>query len=211
MADGFVIPGTDMMRCETVDLAEYRNNTGISTAVDTGAGGFNVWGNSFAAEHLPAGGALVEVDGVPFRFPPVGLGPDNVRCAGQFIEVAAGRYDWVHVLAASERRCEDTVELHFADSSVDAEWLRLSDFWAAPAWFGEAKAFESAVMHYPHHVQPGVSAMMWAQRVPVTRRAVLRGIRLPRNVAVHIFAISLQRAAVAAAVAEPAPEVLRAR
>ncbi|MGH3769717.1 MAG: hypothetical protein ACRDTX_32000, partial [Pseudonocardiaceae bacterium] len=99
-----------------------------------------------------------------------------------------------HVLAAAERRCEDTVELNFGDGSVDAEVLRVSDFWAAPAWFGEVKAFESLVMHYPHHVQRGVSAVMWAQRVPVTRRAGLSGVRLPRNVAMHVFAVTLQRA-----------------
>ncbi|MFB9512703.1 hypothetical protein [Streptomyces purpureus] len=133
------------------------------------------------------------MDGVPFEFPPVCDGPDNVRCAGQFIRVPVGRYDWIHVLAASERRCEDTVELNFADSSVDAESLRISDFWAAPAWFGEVRAFESLVMHYPHHVQRGIPAVMWAQRVPVTRRADLTGILLPRNVAVHVFAVTLQR------------------
>ena len=192
MADVVVYPGT-AARCAPVDLAAHRNNTGISPAADTGTGAFNVWGNSFAAERLPAAGA-VEVAGVPFDFPPVGRGPDNVRCAGQYLQVPAGRYDWIHVLAAAERRAEDAVELHYADGSVDAESLRLSDFWAAPAWFGEVKAFESAVMHYPHHVQPGVSALMWAQRVPVTRRAALCGVRLPRNVAMHIFAVTLQHA-----------------
>lgn len=180
-------------RCDPVDISGYRNNTAISAATETKAGEFNVWGNSFAAEYLPAGRSVVHVDGVPFEFPPVCDGPDNVRCARQFIRVLEGRYDWVHVLAASERRCEETVELHFADGSVDAEPLRVSDFWAAPAWFGEVKAFESPVMHYPHHVQRGVPAVMWAQRVPVTRRAGLTGILLPRNVAVHIFAVTLQR------------------
>ncbi|MFF0429667.1 hypothetical protein [Streptomyces sp. NPDC004520] len=160
---------------------------------DTKAGEFNVWRNSFAAEYLPAGGSLVHVDGVPFQFPPVCEGPDNVRCDGQFIRVPEGRYDWIHVLAASERRSEDTVQLNFADGSVDAEALRVSDFWAAPAWFGEVKAFESLVMHYPHHAQRGIPAVMWAQRIPVTRRAGLTGILLPRNVAVHVFALTLQR------------------
>jgi hypothetical protein len=178
---------------DPVDISSHRNNTAISTATDTKAGGFNVWGNSFAAEYLPAGGSLVHVAGVPFTFPPVCDGPDNVRAAGQFIGVTAGRYDWIHLLAASERRCEDTVELNFADGSVDAEPLRVSDFWAAPAWFGEVKAFESMVMHYPHHIQRGVSALMWAQRVPVTRRTDLTGILLPRNVALHVFAVTLQR------------------
>ena len=179
--------------CDPVDIAGHRNNTAISAATETKAGAFNVWGNSFAAEYLPVGGSLVHVAGVPFRFPPVCDGPDNIRCAGQFLEVPEDRYDWVHVLAAAERRCEDTVELSFGDGSVDAEPLRVSDFWAAPAWFGEITAFESPVMHYPHHVQRGVSAVMWAQRVPVTRRADLAGVRLPRNVAVHVFALTLQR------------------
>jgi hypothetical protein len=179
--------------CDTVDISGHRNNTAISAATDTKSGAFNVWRNSFSAEYLPAGGSLVHVDGVPFEFPPVCAGPDNVRCAGQFVRVPEGRYDWIHLLAASERRCEDTAELHFADGSVDAEPMRVSDFWAAPAWFGEVKAFESQVMHYPHHVQPNVPAVMWAQRVPVTRRADLTGMLLPRNVAVHVFAVTLQR------------------
>jgi hypothetical protein len=179
--------------CVPVDISGLRDNIAISSASATGVGAFNVWGNSFAAEYLPAGGSLVHAGGVPFRFPPVCAGPDNVRCAGQFVEVPEDRYDWVHLLVSSERRCEDTVELSYADGSVDAEPLRVSDFWSAPAWFGEVKAFESPVMHYPHHVQRGVSAVMWAQRVPVTRRTVLGGLCLPRNVAVHVFALTLQR------------------
>ena len=97
--------------CDPVDISGHRNNTAISAATETKAGEFNVWGNSFAAEYLPVGESLVHVAGVPFRFPPVCDGPDNVRCAGQFLGVPEGRYDWVHVLAAAERRCEDTVEL----------------------------------------------------------------------------------------------------
>ncbi|AUG78720.1 hypothetical protein CFP65_3948 [Kitasatospora sp. MMS16-BH015] len=178
---------------DRIDISGHRNNTAVSAATDTGAGAFNVWRNSFAAEYLPAGGSLVEVDGVPFDFPPVCQGPDNVRCAGQYLEVPRDRYDWIHLLAASERRCEDTVELTFADGSVDAEPLRVSDFWAAPAWFGEVKAFESLTMHYPQHVQRGVPAVMWSQRVAVTRRVDLTGLLLPRNVAVHVFAVTLQR------------------
>jgi hypothetical protein len=189
LPESFAITGL----CDPVDISGHRNNTAISAATETKAGEFNVWGNSFAAEYLPAGKSLVHVDGVPFEFPPVCDGADNVRCTGQYVRVPDGRYDWIHVLAAAERRCEDTVELNFADGSVDAEPLRISDFWAAPAWFGEVKAFESLTMHYPHHVQRGVPALMWSQRVPVTRRATLTGILLPRNIAVHLFAVTLQR------------------
>ena len=176
-----------------VPLEEHLNNVGATSSRNTGSGAFNVWGNSFAAEHLPPSGPVV-VDGVEFDFPAVGTGePDNVRCEGQLVDVPAGAYDWLYVLAAAERRAEDDVALHFEHGQVDFEALRISDFWAAEAAFGERLAFESPVMHYPRHVQPNVPARLWVQRVPVTRRATLEAIRLPRNVAIHVFALTLRR------------------
>ncbi len=177
----------------TVDLAAAANNIAVSPASDTGSGNFNVWGNSFAAEHLPTGPVVVH--GVPFELPAFASGrPDNVRCDGQYIAVPEGRYDWIYLLAASERRAQDDVPVHFADGHVDLEPLRVSDFWHAPPVFGEQQAFVSPVMHYPHHVQPNVSAMLWQQRVPVTRRAPVIGISMPRNIAIHVFAVTLQAA-----------------
>lgn len=182
-----------------LELEPYFDNDAISTAANPGDGSFNVWGNSFAAEHLPPSGALVMVGGVPFQFPSKRDGEaNNIRCAGQLVPVPPGRYDWVYVLAASERRAEDVVALHFAGGAVDFEPLRVSDFWAAPACFGELAAFVSPVMHYPHHVQPGVPATMWRQRVAVTRQAELTGIRFPRNLAIHVFCATLVSASPAA-------------
>ena len=175
-----------------VPLDGHLNNVGATSSWHTGSGSFNVWGNSFAAEHLPPPGPLV-VDGVRFEFPAVGTGgPDNVRCAGQLVAVPFGAYDWLYVLAAAERRAEDDVALHFERGEVDFEALRISDFWAAEAAFGERIAAESPVMHYPRHVQPNVPARLWVQRVPVTRRATLQAIRLPRNAAIHVFALTLR-------------------
>ncbi len=108
--------------------------------------------------------------------------------------MTSGRYDWLYVLAASERRAEDELALYFADGSVDFEMLRVSDFWAAEAAFGEPVGFESATMHYPRHVQHGVQARVWLERVPVTRMAVLDEPQLPKNIAMHIFAATLDRA-----------------
>ena len=176
-----------------VPLAAHLNNVGATPALDTARGRFNVWGNSFAAEHLPPPGPLV-ADGVWFDFPATGTGEaDNVRCEGQYVEVSAGAYDWIYLLAAAERRAEDEVALHFAGGHVDFEALRVSDFWAAEPAFGECLAFETPVMHYPRHVQPEVPARLWVQRVPVTRRATLEAIRLPRNIAIHVFALTLRR------------------
>lgn len=177
-----------------ISLDEHFNNRAISPADDTGTGAFNVWGNSFPAGHLPAPGSRVSVSGVPFDFPaPTGTG-DNVRCSGQLIALPPGCYDWLHLLTAAERRAEDAIALHFDDGDVDFEALRVSDFWAAPARFGERCAFMTTQMHYPHHVQGRLSALIWSQRVAVTRRQRLIGLRLPRNIAIHVFAVTLQSA-----------------
>jgi hypothetical protein len=177
-------------------LEGHLNNVGLTFDDRLHVGLFNVWRNSFPASHVPTG-REIDVDGIPFLLPvKVDGRPDNVRCEGQLLAVPPGRYDWLHVLAASERRTEDALFLHFADGSTDREWLRVSDFWSAPAHFGETEAVSTPVMHYPHHVQARVAAKLWTQRVPVTRRAELRQVRLPRNVAIHVLAATL--AAVAA-------------
>jgi hypothetical protein len=174
-----------------VDLRPYLNNVGVTTIVDTGSGHFNVWRNSFAAEDLPERESRTVVGPITFQLPNLGsTEPDNVRCDRQYIPVPPGHFDWLYVLGAAERRVEDLVALHFADGAVDFEPLRLTDFWAAPPAFGETLAFET-VMHYPQHVQFGVPARMWCQRVPVVRRARLTGVRLPANAAAHIFAATL--------------------
>ena len=174
---------------EPLSLGPYLNNVGVTSKACLERGAFNVWGNSFSADHLPHGRTVV--DGILFELATTGRGePDNVRCQGEFVDVRPGRYDWMYVLAAAERRAEDEVALHFTNGSVDFEGLRVSDFWAAEAAFGEVVAFESP-MHYPHHAQPNVSAMLWMQRIPITRRLPLCGIHLPHNAAIHLFAITL--------------------
>lgn len=173
-----------------VALDDHCNNVGTSLPDQTAAGRLNVWGNSLAADQLPSGD--IEIAGIPFRLPALGTGePDNVRCDGQYVSVRPGRYDWIYFLAAAERRAEDEIALHFSDGWVDYEALRVSDFWASAAAFGEELALTSPVMHYPHHVQQGVPGRIWLVRAPVVRMAELTGFRLPHNVAIHLFAATL--------------------
>jgi len=175
-----------------LELRGHFDNRGITPTHDLGGGAFNVWSNTFPAEQLPPDGSSVEVGGVLFEFPARAAGgADNLRCAGQLIEVPPGRYDWLYLLAAAERRTEDQLYLHYADGAVDPEWLRVSDFWPqTPDRFGAVPAFRCATMHYPRHVQRGVDPVIWRHRVPVPRHADLAGFRLPDNPAAHIFAIT---------------------
>jgi len=179
-----------------VDISEHFNNIAVTSADQSGSGQFNVWRNSFAREYLPDGDLVtIVVDAITFRLCLNGSGavaPDNIRCDGQLVEVPRGRYDWIHLVAAGERRVEDDLSLHFAEGTVDFEHVRVSDFWSAPAVFGESVALRTPVMHYPCHVQFGVDAVMWSQRVPVARRGELVAFRLPRNPALHVFAATLQ-------------------
>lgn len=176
-----------------VDLSLLVNNLGTTSPEDLGTGRFNVWNNSFPADQISASGRTLDVDGVPFAFPVVGGGrPDNVRCEGQRIDVPHGHYDWIYLLTCAERRTEDVVRLHYADGAVDLEPLRVSDFWpGSPPRFGEIEAVRCTAMHFPRHRQERVGPVIWQQRVAVVRRTPLVALRLPDNIAVHIFAMTL--------------------
>jgi hypothetical protein len=178
-----------------IDLSHLVNNVGATSVENLGAGRFNVWNNSFAADEISASGKTIDVGGVPFAYPVVGDGrPDNVRCEGQRVAVPSGRYDWIYVLACAERRTEDVIRLHYADGSVDFEPLRVSDFWPGSApRFGEIEAVRGASMHFPRHRQERVGPVIWQQRVAVVRRTPLVALRLPDNIAIHVFAMTLTR------------------
>lgn len=176
-----------------VDLGGHFDNRGITPRSELDRGGFNIWDNTFPAEDLPRPGGTVRVGDVPFLFPaPNEDDRDNLRCAGQVIDLPAGRYDWLYLLATAERRSEDVITLHYADGSVDPEWLRVSDFWAeTPAHFGEQAHLRCRSLHYPRHVQGNMEPTIWRTRVPVPREVDLSAVRLPDNVAIHIFALTL--------------------
>ncbi|MFY1704927.1 hypothetical protein ACN28G_24945 [Micromonospora sp. WMMA1923] len=173
-----------------VDLTEHVDNLGIVVPRWPHGGGFNIWGNAFPADELPPAGGVCTVDGVSFSFPLAG-NRDNIRCRGQVVALPPGHYDWLYVLAAAERRTEDTVRLHYTDGSTAEEWLRISDFWpdTAPR-FGDLLAFRCSRMLYPRHPQPSMAPAIWQQRIPVSRPGEVHAVRLPDNPAMHVFALT---------------------
>jgi hypothetical protein len=173
-------------------LTELFNNVAFTGPDTLGNGRLNVWGNSLPIGTLPAG--RIRVSGVEFDVAaPDGVAPDNVRCTGQLVHLPDGTAaDWLHLLVTSERRCEETVHLHYASGAVDPEWIRVSDFWPATGHFGEVLAARSAGMHYPHHIQPDLGGQVWSVRVPAVRREPLRSVRLPDNAALHLFALTVE-------------------
>ena len=180
-------------RFEVLDLTRHFDGDAISWAVNPADGALNCWGNTIPAEELFPAGEIFHVGPVPFVMPPTGDGqPNTIICQRQLLGIGAAPVDWIHVLAAAERRTEDVMLLHFATGAVDPEHLRVSDFWPAEAQFGEWLAVRTTSMHYPEHVQHDLGAQIWATRVPVPRYADLAAIRLPDNRAIHVFALTLE-------------------
>lgn len=180
-----------------IPLAEHANNRGLTPAAARDQGGFNIWGNSFPAEELPPPGGITWVAGTPFRFPLTRAGHDqpgdNLRCRGQRVDVPAGRWDWIHVLGAAERRTEDPLLAEYRDGRRRPLWLRLSDFWPeTEPRFGEVLAFRCRGMHYPRHRQHTMTPAIWAQRVPLPNPDQVVALLLPDNPALHLFALTLQ-------------------
>jgi hypothetical protein len=176
-----------------VDITAWMNNVGITSADALAEGAFNIWGNTFPAEELPAPGSWLRSGATVFAFPRRGAGGDNIRCSGQRITLPIGGYDWLHVLAAAERHTEDPAFLHYADGAADPEWLRISDFWPqTPGRFGEREAVRCQALHYPRHVQRDFGPVLWHARIPVPRITPLAAMRLPENPAMHVFAMTAQ-------------------
>ncbi|RFU85219.1 hypothetical protein DY218_18560 [Streptomyces triticagri] len=193
----FAPPGSPPADFTPVGLQQHFNGKGVSAPRRwPTTGGFNVWGNTFPAEGLPTGGGDAEVACIPFRFPvddSAAGAPDNLRCRGQSVDVPPGEYQWIHVLAAAERRTEDEAVLHYADGSTRREWLRISDFWPeTDQRFGELLAFRTRYLMYPRHSQHNMVPSIWLQRVPVTAPGTVTAVELPDNPAIHIFAITLE-------------------
>jgi hypothetical protein len=175
-----------------IDISPLCNNFGIGPERSGEQYGFNIWRNTFPAEDLPAAGSVVRVAGVGFEFPAGGTGTgDNIRCGGQRITLPGGRYEWIYLLGAAERRTEDEVDLLYLDGSVRTEWLRMSDFWpGSTSRFGEPLAFRANALRYPRHTQIGHRPAIWQQRMPVSVPGELGGLRLPENPAMHVFAVT---------------------
>ncbi len=179
----------------TLDLCHHFNNDGISYASNRCDGSFNVWGNTFPAEALPLSLSIVDIAGVPFLFPPKEDGLlNNMSCFNQEILVEPARYDWLYLLAASERRSEDLICLHYEQKRLEYARLRVSDFWPeTPPRFGEVEAFRCPSLHYPHHTQSNMKPVIWRQQIGLADADKLVQMTLPDNIAIHIFALTLHK------------------
>jgi hypothetical protein len=183
-----------------VVLDDLFNNDAIASEARPRDGNFDRvgarHGDTFPWAGMPRGGgpfAPERLEGVPFTFPRYADGlMNNVACGGQVIHVEPGAYRSLHVLGASEDGNQKSGLTLLVDGGREKEVaFRLTD-WCQYPTFGEVP-----VLRWGHRVNQGgnrdeTPCAMFAQTIDLPPQALLRGVRLPNNPRIHVFALTLQ-------------------
>jgi hypothetical protein len=177
-----------------VDLTPWLNATVATFDGERPRGALNAWGNSFPAEELPFGSALV-VGGVPFELPAkIPGGPDSVEPLGQILTFPRREAAGIALLCCGEMG-DQRVPVRVSDGRGGA----VADFVAvargamvpAGADLGE-EGIACSHLHYPGDYDLALAlpalwrvAHRWEPLAPVAR------VELGRNPLFHLLAVTL--------------------
>jgi len=144
------------------DLAAASNDDTATTG-----GGFDGKGNAMPAEMLPA---QIEYGGIDFKLAPAATGKPNALVAkGQTIQLPAGHYNRVYVLAASASG-DRTATFRVGEKSVDLnvqDWGGFIGQWDTRLWKNEP-SHEWAISAH-HAVWPPADLQERERRAPSVR------------------------------------------
>jgi len=183
-----------------LDIAKLFNNDGISSQANKKDGNFDLpklaSGDTYPADQLPPSSAELPLPAMPalrFHFPDKADGKaNNVRCAGQRLEVRPHTYSTLWLLASADTRDqEDGLRLVY-ERGEEPVTLRVTD-WCSEAKFGEIEAIRCSARHTWDGKREERACRIWAIALSI-RRDPLRAIVLPANERIHIFAATLVRA-----------------
>ncbi|MFF0515574.1 SGNH/GDSL hydrolase family protein [Streptomyces sp. NPDC004250] len=176
-----------------LDLTAAYDRDSIATAGHPDDGNFDGLGWSYAAETLPAAGPTV-LAGAPFAFPSSAYGVQNtVTARGQTLALPEVQARELHVLgAASGGTVEGVIAVTYADGSTTALPLSFSD------WAGGPSSGETVAASAPYRYRAGVgrvgpSVSVYARNVPLDPARAVRSVRLPDDVRLKLFAMTVDR------------------
>jgi hypothetical protein len=187
---------------EVVELSPYFNNDGISYRHNRMDGDLDGEGMTFPAEELPESCAIVTLCGIDFFFPDKRDGAlNNLFLEGQLIAIPPNQYSVLHVLGVSEGGSfEDKIAFQYTDGGEERVMLGLTNCrlpWGEVK-FGEQRPLLFAEMHFPpgdwHTSSDHPTCGLWLQSLAIDSARKLRAIQLADNPAMHLFAMTLQRA-----------------
>ncbi|NLN27920.1 MAG: hypothetical protein GX161_06840 [Firmicutes bacterium] len=180
-----------------VDILDWVNNDGISTAEYPGDQDLDGVGYGFPAEQLPEGDFTVAWDDdvvIPFMgfYMEDGWG-NNIEAWGDTIDVPAGNYSGLWLLVVTHHGPVETyLILNYADGTSTEYVLVGGD------WCGDPAGDERMVIRPPYRHsasgEAGPSCGMWLlPKFEVDPTKELVSITLPDEDRLHIFGITLEK------------------
>lgn len=183
----------------TADISSGFNSDAFGEEAKRDDADLDEWKQSFPAEAMPKAGPF-KPEGVKtvFLFPANEQGkPNNMKCAGQTV-VLSGKAKALHLLVtATDGNQQDKVTILYADAKVDKD-LKVTD-WCQEAAFGEKAGVASTHRVGVDSGGQGILAKeekkcsIWVVAIPLEAERELKGIKLPQNELVHVFAITLAK------------------
>lgn len=123
---------------------------------------------------------------ISFLYPPEADGAKNaVTCNGQSINLKSGKYSSVHLLVLATEKT--TGEFRLADKAAKADF----NSWTEPS---VRTAFACLHRHSPDGDQPNQPCYLTDCSIPADPKSDLTSITLPKNPALKVLAITLERA-----------------
>lgn len=178
-----------------IDLTAEFNEDVIAAPQAPLDGDFDGGGRAYSSEILTeVRGETAEVDGVPFRFPPVTEGRNNsVRCLGQTIQFVPRRTGGLAVFGASSNGTHGgTARLIYETGPPQSMPLSLTDWCLQP----DAAEIEALSLDYRfvegRRGEP--ATRIWMRRLAADATRPLSGIVLPNAPNLHIMGLSFSAA-----------------
>jgi predicted alpha-1,6-mannanase (GH76 family) len=184
--------GTSDSYCP-LDLSRDYNHDGVASLEAPAEGNFDDLGWSYAANLLPAAGA-VTFSGIPYQAPSTaGTDANFVEANGQPLVLPAGQYAVAHVLGAAHNGNIDAeATILYTDGSTERVPLRLSD-WAGGAAFGNTKEIAMPYRLRAGKGQDGPAVAIFGTTVALDPAKTVRWIGLPSDPRVELYAVTLGR------------------
>ncbi len=154
-------------------------------------------GWDFPTEELPAGGQTFvhnsQSGPIVFQFPDTSDGVKNcVECRGQTLNLPAGRFKAIHILAAMhDGSAPVRFLLHPAEGTMQVVTLNFSDWWRGEPAHGDERAILTTVHHEASDAAKAPGVGIYMQSIPLGSSIPTR-LSLPNDSRLRIFAISLE-------------------
>jgi beta-galactosidase/beta-glucuronidase len=167
------------------------NQDWISSGVEAGDG----TGYDFPADILPDSGSEFVFNGkddkVKFKFgKKEPLERNCVECDGGVVDVRPGNYTKVYLLGSLHNAAKKVpFKLLYTDGSSEIAFAPLSDWWRGIPSLGEEVGFFSP-MHMEKEGLKKPAAGMYVQWMPADPKRTLKGIVLPNDDKVRVFAMT---------------------